>query len=207
MEARQTLPLDPERVREPTSHNSTSLRLIVLQMCAISGFAALVAWAVVSLLAPKQTANGTAQIKSPSQPIVGNSAKLVPAQSLIAVPPPVHAAAAGARESSPGVSASTLATNEPLQRPDLVPALHDQRRPSEIGETPAANNPPPQADATPGKPLPRADTAAAPTANQSLVQRKMHPAPHLNLSVLRLATNPCCLMAEKSPCWSSTARI
>lgn len=171
MEPRRKLTLEPEQVPEPTSHNGTSVRLIVLQMCAISGFAALVAWAVVSLLAPKQTADETLHVTSPSQPIVGNSAKLIPAQPMIAVAPAIHAAAAGPRDSPPDLSASTRATNEPLQRPDLVPAPHEPRRPPEIEKTPAANILPPQTNTTPGPAAPDrppgAGTAAAPTANQS----------------------------------------
>ena len=108
MELRQKLTLDPEQVPEPTSHKSTSLRLIVLQMCAISGFAALVAWAVVSLLAPKQTGKETSHVTSPSQSIVGNSAKQVPAQSLMTVAPAERPAVAGAQGTFTGRRAHPL---------------------------------------------------------------------------------------------------
>jgi hypothetical protein len=181
MEVRQQLPLDPEQVPEPTSYKSTSLRLIVLQMCAISGFAALVAWAVVSLLAPKQTGKETAQVKSPSVSIVGYSAKQVPAQSLMTVAPAERPAVAGANEPLPGGSASTVATNEPLQRPDLVPATHEQRRPPGIEETPGVNILPPEANTTPGPApadrQPGGDPAAAPTANQSPLRTQDAPGP------------------------------
>ena len=211
IEPRRKLTLEPEQVPEPASQNGTSVRLIVLQMCAISGFAALVAWAVVSLLAPKQTADETLHVTSPSQPIVGNSAKLIPAQPMIAVAPAIHAAAAGPRESPPGVSASTRATNEPLQRPDLVPAPHEPRRPPEIEKTPAANILPPRQTLRRDRRRPIGRPEQAPQQRRRRTsrhcERKTHSAPHLDLPCLRLATSPCWLTPEKSPCLSRAARI
>lgn len=167
MEPRRKLTLEPEQVPEPSSHNSTSVRLIVLQMCAISGFAALVAWAVVSLLAPKQTSKEIV----PSVSIVGNGAQQVPAQSPTTVAAAERPAVAGAKEPLPAGSASTIATSEPLQRPDLVPATHEQRRSPGIEETPGVIILSPQANTTPeaapGNRWPGGDPAAAPTANQS----------------------------------------
>ena len=137
LKLRDQLALEPDQLPEPPRQDVKGLWLIALQMCAVCGIAALIAWAMVSLLAPKRTGQETARNEAPPRQIASAGTGLVQSQPQKVPPPPqVQDGAAGTNAPGPGdavvpepatapsqaepLSPSDSPSNKPLQRPETV---------------------------------------------------------------------------------------
>jgi hypothetical protein len=89
MELRRQLAMCPDDIPDPPSDIARNLWPIVLRMCGVTGFAAVVAWAMISVPGTKQSGAETAQFDAPP-PVAANRVKLVHFRSAgETLPPPV----------------------------------------------------------------------------------------------------------------------
>ena len=87
LELQRQLALNPDIVPEPHLEGARNLWPIALRMCAATGVAALVAWAMVALPGTKRSGNGPVQAAAGPTPFAVNRVKLVHLRSATDVPP------------------------------------------------------------------------------------------------------------------------
>ena len=87
LELQRQLALNPDIVPEPHLEGARNLWPIALRMCAATGVAALVAWAMVALPGTKRSGNGPVQAAAGLTPFALNRVKLVHFRSATDVPP------------------------------------------------------------------------------------------------------------------------
>ncbi len=146
-------PLEPHSDQEkPADYGPMGARMMALQMCAVSGVAALVAWAFVSLTAPKpivdepvrqsqtSSSNGDATVRSAEMhrqtaalPLVGTGAMAANPR----LPDPGVSATLG---SGPAPAAQRPAAEDhgPLAEALASPAVRPAASPLEVATAPAA---------------------------------------------------------------------
>ena len=165
LELQRQLALNPDAVPEPHLEGARNLWPIALRMCAVTGVAALAAWAIVSLPGTKRPGNGPVQAAAGPTPFAVNRVKLVHFRSATDVPPVVPAMSAEANapplpaeitpvpppqsNSAPSVSGTPVLDNDEiavlvkrgqdfLQNGDLASARLILRRAAEAGSANAA---------------------------------------------------------------------
>ena len=197
VEVTHHLPLEPGSA----DHDRMSLRLIALQMGVVSGIAALVAWAFISIFGPKSPANETMQLRQSPLATTASSVSSAEGESRKEVLPanPAPQTTAGPRETAAGPTAPSMARSLATAAASLASAAGaTTANPAKTAAAPAPSDTaslaqataapapptianPAQAEAAPAPPTPaspaQAEAAPAPPTPASPAQAEAAPAP------------------------------
>jgi hypothetical protein len=111
VELQRQLAMRPDEIPDPPSDIARNLWPIVLRMCGVTGFAAVVAWAMISV--PGTRNAETTQSDAPLTPIAVNHVKLVHFRPAAEIPPPL--VPDGFAEPNPPPQQAATAPVPPLQ--------------------------------------------------------------------------------------------
>ncbi len=109
-ELQRQLALHPDKVPEPPFEDARKLWPMALRLCGVTGFAAAVAWALVSASGTRKVDGAIAQPETPPPSIAVNRVKVVHFRSPQEIPPLL-------------VPDSLAESNPPLQQADARPIL------------------------------------------------------------------------------------
>jgi hypothetical protein len=186
VELTHQLPLEPGRDWQGADRGRMTLRLIALQMGVVSGIAALVAWAFISIFGPKSPANDTVQLRQSPLATTASSVSSAGGESRTELSPanPAPQTTAGPRQTPAGPTAPTMARSLATAAESLVPpAAATTANPTKTPAAPAPSSTarPAQAEAAPAPPITasqaQAEAAPAPPITASSAQAQAAPAP------------------------------
>ena len=199
VELTHQLPLEPGRDWQGADRGRMSLRLIVLQMGVVSGIAALVAWAFISIFGPKSPANDTVQLRQSPLATTASSVSSAGGESRTELSPanPAPQTTAGPRQTPAGPTAPTMARSLATAAESLVPpAAATTANPTKTPAAPAPSSTarPAQAEAAPAPPITassaQAQAAPAPPIIATSAQAEAAPAPTIAASPAQAEAAP-----------------
>ncbi len=197
VELTHQLPLEPGRDWQGADRGRMSLRLIALQMGVVSGIAALVAWAFISIFGPKSPANDTVQLRQSPLATTASSVSSAGGESRTELSPanPAPQTTAGPRQTPAGPTAPTMARSLATAAESLVPpAAATTANPTKTPAAPAPSSTTAQAEAAPAPPITaspaQAEAAPAPPITASSAQAEAAPAPTIAASPAQAEAAP-----------------
>ena len=197
VEVTHQLPLEPGRDWQGADRGLMSLRLIALQMGVVSGIAALVAWAFISIFGPKSPANDTVQLRQSPLATTASSVSSAGGESRTELSPanPAPQTTAGPRQTPAGPTAPTMARSLATAAESLVPpAAATTANPTKTPAAPAPSSTTAQAEAAPAPPITaspaQAEAAPAPTIAASPAQAEVAPAPSAEAARINITAEP-----------------
>ena len=197
VELTHQLPLEPGRDWQGADRGRMSLRLIALQMGVVSGIAALVAWAFISIFGPKSPANDTVQLRQSPLATTASSVSSAGGESRTELSPanPAPQTTAGPRQTPAGPTAPTMARSLATAAESLVPpAAATTANPTKTPAAPAPSSTTAQAEAAPAPPITassaQAQAAPAPPIIATSAQAEAAPAPTIAASPAQAEAAP-----------------